>query len=148
MLFPWDSLSPRQISLLIRAGSPSPDGIEDIALHCLLSHAAAGIRLDFQAFLAEVERDCGSLGGAVRPAVMRKRMGLLQSVVLEAQGNALLTEAWVDARAWFGPGRVVLADLTDMAGNRSHTNALFQVLLEQFRASGGDKFLALDDCDT
>jgi hypothetical protein len=134
LLFSWAQLDASTLRMLMGLGAA--DGqlyVTGGVFELLKRYQRRGGMPELPAFERELKARLTLAGQA--PA-LEQRMRLLKSMLLEAPENeALRCECGAtDLRAIVAPGTLIVADMTDPLLTPQDANAIFQVLVEQFRA--------------
>ena len=147
LLFRWTSLGAAHLRAIMRLEDEKNQQLYiSVALDLLRRYQQKGVKPDFDDFAAEIEEACTS---GTQSGPLAQRLQLLESVLAESKrnkGNGLAAQH-ADLADLVAPGTLVVADLTDPLLSAADANGIFQVLLEQFRASEVDtgKLVVLDE---
>ena len=144
LLLRWHTLSANHIKRLMRV-KDGDQQLHVVALVNLLRHyQRLGALPNFQAFVREVRQVCNFPG---QEGLLAHRLMLLESLVAESAPNSSLIHESSDLEKSCEPGHLVIVDMTDPLLSSEDANAVFQVLVEQYRAlpCRSGKVLALDE---
>eukprot|EP01035_Chromulina_nebulosa_P029882 gene29882-39661_t len=143
LLFPWESLTAKQIKTLMRIDESGTQLYVAVMLDLLRRYQRDNLIPNFADFIRKIESTCS--GAQISP--LKQRQALLESIILESELNAKYRDFGADLHSCMRSGMLVIADLTDPLLSPDEANGIFEVLLEQFRALGlpGGKLVALDE---
>jgi hypothetical protein len=147
LLFSWHSLTAKQIKALMRIDENESQLYIALLLDKLRRYQRDGYLPHFADFLKEIEEACPSQS---QSGPLKQRLTLLETMVAESEFNRDFFAGVATKRpeTLFAQGTMVVCDLTDPLMSSMDANAIFQVLLEQFRTcnlGGGAKVLAMDE---
>lgn len=144
LLFRWEDLSAQQLRVLMRLDDDGNQLYVAVMLDLLRRHQRDMCPQPFDAFMSELQELCDAPG---QTAPLLQRIRLLESIIAESEHNLALAAEKLRLADVVKGGAVVIADLTDPLVSPPEANAIFQVLLGQFRACrcGAGKLLALDE---
>jgi hypothetical protein len=147
LLFSWHSLTAKQIKALMRIDESESQLYIALLLDKLRRYQRDGYLPHFDDFLQEIEEACPL---QAQSGPLKQRLTLLETMVAESEFNRDFFAGVATRRpeTLFAQGTMVVCDLTDPLMSSMDANAIFQVLLEQFRTAdtgGCGKVLAMDE---
>ena len=148
LLFPWESLTAKQIKTLMRIDESGTQLYVAVMLDLLRRYQRENLIPNFADFIRKIESSCS--GTQISP--LKQRQALLESIILDSDLNAHFRDLGGDLHSCMRSGMLIIADLTDPLLSPDEANGIFEVLLEQFRSinlsiggGGGGKLVALDE---
>ena len=144
LLFKWKSLTANHIKCIMGIKDTDSQLYVSTMLELLKRYQRKDKIPEVHSFFKEVKSIC-KVSGQAGP--LAQRMTLLEGLIAESEINKGLDGC--DLHTACLPGHLVIADLTDPLLSKLDVNGIFQVLVEQYRASpampGHGKVLALDE---
>ena len=143
LLLRWSSMTADHIKRIMRIEDDDNQLYVAGLLDLLRKYQRNAKVPEFNRFVVEVKEVC-NLKGQGGP--LDQRLRLLSSIIKESKENSDLEG--VDIYEACQPGRLIVADLTDPLLSSSEVNGIFQILVEQFRATPtcvGGKLLVVDE---
>ncbi|KAI8609740.1 hypothetical protein BC830DRAFT_809148 [Chytriomyces sp. MP71] len=146
LLFSWEALSADHIKKLMRINEQDNQLYMATLLDLLRTYQRAARKPTFTEFREQVIA-LSNVKGQEAPLI--QRLNILESFLLESTKNTAIRQYAVDLSHLVTRGNLIVTDLTDPLLSTGEVNAVFQLLVEQFRVAplaGCGKLLALDEC--
>lgn len=134
LLFKWDSLDAPQLNALMRVDESQGQLYMSKLFDDLRSAQRDGKKMTYEEFRANLKnkgtKDEPSLAPGQSGPLMQ-RVNILDNMLTDSECNKDLE--WKDLKDVFVAGNMVICDLTDSYMSQKDANAVFHVVLEQFK---------------
>ncbi len=129
LLFKWSTLTAAHIRQLMRIEEKENQLYMNLLTSKLREYQRIGVFPRYEAFVREMTQNLMDR----QSAPLLQRLDVMSQFIADADVNSVLRKEQSDLSDLIGSGVLVVADLTDPMLRAEEANAIFQVLLEQFR---------------